>query len=94
MLILRSAYLRTNFSGIPTVSVPATPKRGLGEITFDPDPLNFSTGLVLNSTTIYSDDYFVATLDSGFLDLSVTIGGFLVYNVIKSELGMSDLLCQ
>lgn len=62
-------------------------KRGLGDVTYSPDPINFSTELVLNETVLFSDDSFSANLDSGDLSLSVTVGGSLTYNVLKSELG-------
>lgn len=42
---------------------------------------------MLNETTLYSDGDFTATLESGSLTISVTVGGFLTYNVLKSELG-------
>lgn len=78
------AYLRTNFSGIPVVS---SSKRGLGSVTYSPDPINFSTDLVLNETVLFETDDFSATVDSGSLDISVTVGGFITYNIITSTLG-------
>lgn len=65
-------------------------KRSLGDVTFSPAPLNFNTSLVLNETTLYSDAYLTAALDGGSLDLSITVGGTLVYNVVKSVLGQSN----
>lgn len=50
--------------------------------------MNFNTTLALNDTTIYEyDPYFTATLDSLDLDLSVTVGAKIVYNVLTSTLG-------
>lgn len=76
--------MRTTFTGVQAVS---NTKRGLGEITYSPDPVNFATELVLNETVLFSDDSFSATLESGDLSLSVTVGGSLTYNVLKSTLG-------
>lgn len=79
--------MRTNFSGIPVAVSSSKAKRGLGSVTYSPDPINFSTDLVLNETSLFSTDDFSATVDSGSLDISVTIGGFLTYNIITSTLG-------
>lgn len=78
--------MRTTFSGIQASTV-SNKKRGLGDVTYSPDPVNFATELVLNETVLFSDDGFSATLESGDLSISVTIGGLLTYNVLKSELG-------
>lgn len=79
----QTAYLRTNFSGLPLVSA----KRSLGSITYSPDPINFATDLVLNETVLFEVDDFSATVDSGSLDISVTVGGSLTYNILTSTLG-------
>lgn len=80
--------MRTTFSGMSIQqSTASKAKRALGDVTYSPDPINFSTDLVLNETVLFSDDSFTATLDSGDLSLSVTVGGSLTYNVLKSELG-------
>lgn len=69
-------------------SPQAKTKRALGQITYEPDPVNFNSTLALNDTTIYEyDPYFTATLDSLDLDLSVTVGAKIVYNVLTSTLG-------
>lgn len=74
---------------MPYSSTPLArkPKRGLGTITYEPDPVNFNTSLVLNDTSIYENDAFTATLDTLGLDLSVTVGAKIVYNVLTSTLG-------
>lgn len=83
--MLLPAELRATFSGIQASSVSNT-KRGLGEVTYSPDPVNFSTDLVLNETVLFSDDGFSATLESGDLSLSVTVGGSITYNIITTTL--------
>ncbi|CAN8096470.1 unnamed protein product [Discula destructiva] len=80
-----ASELKTTFSGIQA-STSSMAKRGLGSVTFSPDPINFSTDLVLNETVLFSDDSFTATLESGDLSISVTVGGSLTYNVITSTL--------
>lgn len=81
--------MRTNFSGLPLVSA----KRTLGSITYSPDPINFATDLVLNETVLFEVDDFSATVDSGSLDISVTVGGSLTYNILTSTLGAFSNPC-
>ncbi|KAF3761571.1 hypothetical protein M406DRAFT_333631 [Cryphonectria parasitica EP155] len=80
-----ASYIRTDFNGLPFLLDTSETKRSLGSVTFSPAPLNFNTSLVVNDTTLYSDDFFTADV-SGSLNLSITVGGTLVYNVLKSEL--------
>lgn len=88
------AELRTTFSGIQASTVSKA-KRGLGSVTFDPAPVTFAEELALNETVLFSDDGFTATLESGDLSISVSVGGSLTYNVLKSELGKSlCLVCS
>lgn len=87
-LTVSLAELRTTFSGIQASTASGT-KRGLGSVTFSPDPVSFSTELVLNETVLFSDDGFTASLESADLSISVTVGGSLTYNVITSTLGKS-----
>lgn len=83
-----TAEMTTIFSGLSIAPSSASKaRRAIGDVTYSPDPINFSTDLVLNETVLFSDDSFTATLDSGDLSLSVTVGGSLTYNVLKSELG-------
>lgn len=87
--------MKTTFSGMSIQASGASKaKRGLGSVTFSPDPVNFSTELVLNETVLFSDDSFTATLESGDLSLSVTVGGSLTYNVITSTLGKPVSPCS
>lgn len=82
--------MQADFSNLPYSSSPATvqAKRALGTVTYEPDPVNFNTSLVLNDTIIYEyDPYFTATLDTLDLDLSVTVGAKIVYNILTSTLG-------
>lgn len=79
--------MRTNFTGLPVFSSSSKTRRSIGEITYSPDPVNFATDLVLNETVLFEADAFSATVDSGSLDISVTIGGFLTYNILTSTLG-------
>lgn len=79
--------MRTNFTGLPVLSSSSKAKRSIGEITYSPDPVNFATDLVLNETVVFEVADFSATVDSGSLDISVTIGGFLTYNILTSTLG-------
>ncbi|KAJ4392263.1 hypothetical protein N0V93_005888 [Gnomoniopsis smithogilvyi] len=82
-----ASEMTTIFSGMSiSPSTASKVKRTIGDVTYSPDPINFSTELVLNETVLFSDDSFTATLDSGDLSLSVTVGGSLTYNVLKSEL--------
>ncbi|PSR81559.1 hypothetical protein BD289DRAFT_484360, partial [Coniella lustricola] len=81
-------YIRTDFNGVPFVlsSESSQDKRALGDVTFSPAPLNFNASLELNETTLFEVLGVTASLDGGSIDLSVTVGGTLVYNVLKSEL--------
>lgn len=87
LLCVFTASLRTNFTGLPVLVSNSKAKRGLGTVTYSPDPINFATDLVLNETTLFEVADFSASVDSGSLDISVTIGGFLTYNIITSTLG-------
>lgn len=91
--VLLPAIITADFFNLPYSSseLDATAvktKRALGTITYEPDPVNFNTSLVLNDTTIFEyDPYFTATLDKLELDLSVNVGAKIVYNVLTSTLG-------
>lgn len=89
MLNRDAAVISTRLSGLPFLLNASPDKRSLGSVTYSPAPVNFNTSLVLNETSLFSDEYFTAAVDSGDLTISVTVGATIVYNVLKSELGES-----
>lgn len=75
------AFMRANFTGIPT---PRPSKR---DIILDPSDVTIATAWDLPSLTLYEQaPYFTAKADSLSLNLAVTLGGYMDFNVLGLSL--------
>ncbi|KAI7788291.1 isoamyl alcohol [Diaporthe eres] len=74
-----SSYMKTQFHGLPAASSVDPTKR---DIIIDPDKLTYSNTWNLPSQVLYEyDPYVKVTAQSGQLDLSVELSGYLEFDV-------------
>ncbi|POS72415.1 hypothetical protein DHEL01_v209196 [Diaporthe helianthi] len=79
-----SSYMKTQFHGLPAASTADPTKR---DIIVDPSKMTYSTSWPLASQVLYEyDPYLTVTAQSGQLDLSVGLSGYLEFDVDKLKL--------
>lgn len=75
----QTAYMKTQFHGLPAASTTDPTRR---DIIIDPSKLTYSNTWSLPSQVLYEyDPYITVTAQSGQLDLSVGLSGYLEFDV-------------
>lgn len=74
--------MSANFTGLPAVNANSSTTLTKRDIVIDPSDVTVATEWDLPSLTLYENDpYVTATAESGSLGVSVTLGGYLEFDI-------------